>query len=432
MRLKNIYLSLSVVFFIHSIGQAQSSAAFGGAKFAPEESKKLLIIGQDLGSVGGLTDYSEGYIDYVGELMPAGVTSYTSIESLSGLTQTANWGAGDVNADLYLNDPSFSNSFLVIGLYLVGILDEINSGLHDENILSFARWVKEQEVPIFIRIGYEFEGPWNNYDPADFKSAWRYIVHKFDEEKVRNASFVWQSAGLNYPNILQWYPGDEYVNWFGYSQFDGFNMGQSIKQLALQKDKPIMIAEATPKLVLSNMQGQQNWNVWFQRVFDEIYENDRIKAFCYINANWDAQSMWVGQGWGDSRVEADPFIKEKWEVEIEKEPWIHGTDELLEQLNFTDWLELSTAINENEIVQNNELKIQSSLDGTKIYLNDHSFFHEIRVTSLDGKEERKVTNLNTTSYTFHPNDLNTGIYIITVIPKDSSMKFSKLHFSLSN
>lgn len=52
-----------------------------------------LFVGQDLGSVGGLEKYNQGYVDYFG--VPAGVTIYTSLESLEGLTSKVNYGAGD-------------------------------------------------------------------------------------------------------------------------------------------------------------------------------------------------------------------------------------------------------------------------------------------------------------------------------------------------
>ncbi|MEL7220626.1 MAG: glycosyl hydrolase, partial [Bacteroidota bacterium] len=237
----------------------QDSANFGAAKFAPEDGKKLLIIGQDLGFVGGLNTYTNGYVDQFSSHVPAGVTSYTSIPSLGGLTNRANWGAGDVQAQAYLNDPTFNHSFIVIGLYLVGVLEGINDGDHDQSIQTLANWIKGQNRPVFIRIGYEFEGPWNAYAPNAFRDAWRHIVHIFDEEEVRNVAYVWQSAGLNYSNILDWYPGDEYVNWLGYSQFDGQNMGQSIKSLAIQRNKPIMIAEATPRVDLGDGNGQAHW-----------------------------------------------------------------------------------------------------------------------------------------------------------------------------
>ena len=372
-----LFLSLSIPIF------SQESANFGEPKFAPSNGKKLLIIGQDLGSVGGLNLYTNGYIDNVGTAMPSGVTSYTSIESLGGLTATANWGAGDIRGQAYVEDEDFDQSFIVIGLYLVGILDQINNGQKDNNIRTFANWVKGQNRPVFIRIGYEFEGPWNNYNPTKFQNAWRYIVHIFDEEEVRNAAYVWQSAGLNNSSISSWYPGDEYVNWVGYSQFDGQNMGQSIKNFAIQKNKPIMIAEAAPRVVLSSGDGQFHWDNWFEPLFDEIYANDRIKALAYINANWDLQPMWTGQGWGDSRVEANAVVKQNWENEIAKEPWLMAGESLFDSLFYQDYIITNTS--NISFSEENKLSISHQPQEIQIQLIDNELMEELIIWDMSGK-----------------------------------------------
>ncbi len=369
-----VLLSLAVV-------TAQQSANFGQAKFAPEDGKKLFIIGQDLGSVGGLASYRNGYIDLVDADMPAGVTSYTSINNLGGLTTLANWGAGDVRAQSYVDDSDFDNSVIVIGLYLVGILDQIVAGDKDQEIREFANWVKGQDRPIFIRIGYEFEGPWNNYDPDEFKLAWRYIVHRFDELQVRNAAYVWQSAGLNYSNIQRWYPGDEYVNWFGYSQFDGQNMGISIRNLARSKGKPVMIAEATPKIDLGVGDGQSHWDQWFERVFDEIYADDDIKAFAYINADWDSQPMWEGQGWGDSRVQINTTVHELWVEEMNKEPWLFGNEDLFDELDYRGWITSVSDIDRDRL----DLRLTSNAGSLHVSFDDAAEIDEVAVFDQSGR-----------------------------------------------
>ena len=379
--MKNIFLLLLTVIAFQL--NAQSSAANGAAKFAPEDGKKLLIIGQDLGSVGGLATHSNGYVDNVDCHIPAGVTSYTSIGSLDGLTVQANWGAGDVRAQSYLEEETFDNSFIVIGLYMVDLLEATSDGNLDNNIRNLANWTKGQDRPVFIRIGYEFEGPWNNYTPNAFKNAWQHFVHIFDEEEVKNAAYVWQSAGLNYSNISDWYPGDEYVNWVGYSQFDGTNMGQSIKNFAIQHDKPIMIAEAAPRVDLGAGNGIGHWNNWYVPLFNEIYDNDRIKAFAYINADWDNQPMWTGQGWGDSRVQVDDYIKGKWELEIKKEPWLTATEDLFLELNYETWLTVATEdINTS---QNDDLEVIVQGQEINVRLKSGKDLDSISVWDFNGK-----------------------------------------------
>ena len=61
-----------------------------------------------------------------------------------------------------------------------------------------------------------------------------------------------------------------------------------------------------------------------------------IKGLAYINVNWDAQSMWEGQGWGDSRVEVNDFILDAWLSEINQEKWMNSSPELFDLLGYEE------------------------------------------------------------------------------------------------
>ena len=313
---------------------AQESAHFGAAKYAPEDGKKLLILGQDLGAVGGLNAYRQGYVDAM-DHVPAGVTSYTGLPAMNALTDLANWGAGDLKAQLYLKEKRFDNSFMVIGLWMVGQEAAVGQGAHDKAIRRLGAWIKKAKRPVFLRIGYEFDGPWNNYSPADFIQAWKKIVSIFDNQGIKNCAFVWQSAGIPDTDIQSWYPGDEYVNWVAYSLFSGIGQGDKMLAFARQHDKPVMIAESTPRgKNLRRGNGLSIWNNWFSPYFTSIYAHDEIKAVHYINANWDSQKMWIGQEWGDSRIQVDSLINERWNIEMAKSSWIMASENLFRKLGY--------------------------------------------------------------------------------------------------
>lgn len=326
--------------------ETQESAAFGAAKFAPADGEKLLIIGQDLGAVGGLRTHNDGYIDHITSHLPSGITTYTSLPSLGGLTSVINWGAGDVNGNTYLKDNTFENTTIAVGLYLVDELFNISMGFHDNEIERLARWIKKTKRPVFLRIGYEFDGSWNHYDPIQFKEAWWHIVELFDKANVNNVAYVWQSAGINTANIEEWYPGDAYVNWVGYSHFDGPNPGQRMRDFALIHQKPIIIAEATPRLNLAEGDGEAHWKHWYQPLFDTIYANDNIKALAYINANWEAQPMWIGKGWGDARVEINDFVLDAWKLEMNKKSWCMADENLFCFLDYELWTDTKKNLKE--------------------------------------------------------------------------------------
>ncbi|GAL28339.1 hypothetical protein JCM19239_3595 [Vibrio variabilis] len=56
---------------------------------------------------------------------------------------------------------------------------------------------------------------------------------------------------------------------------------------------------------------------------NHLKENqDVIKIIAYINADWDAQPMWKGQGWGDTRLQSNLYIANKWRRTIKREEWL--------------------------------------------------------------------------------------------------------------
>ncbi len=368
-------------------------------RLLPAKDKVLLIIGQDLNSVNGYTD--SGYFPE-----PGGITSYLAFYNLNSasfpaygalgqspdgeaLTADVDWGAGPLNA--YRAALDFPDSALVIGLniaegsgddiWAVGGLADIGVGAYDENIRRLARFCKQLNKPIYLRIGYEFDGAWNRgYAKASsYIYAYRRIVEVMREQGVSNVAYVWQASGSpiddviegRRENIRDWYPGDDYVDWMGLSWFlpadevrqnapSQRELTDEVINFARLKTKPVMIAEAAPQgydlgeMTKANIgplwDGKSGsdrqktsqavvWDEWFQPVFDYIHTNsDVIRAFAYINANWDVQALWsppYRQGyWGDSRVQVNSDIRSRWLNEIgNTDFWLHGDEGLEKQLS---------------------------------------------------------------------------------------------------
>ena len=64
-----------------------------------------------------------------------------------------------------------------------------------------------------------------------------------------------------------------------------------------------------------------------------------IRAVAYIDANWNARPQWMpgavqGGYWGDARVQANDLILERWLEEISDPFWLHGREDLFEQLGW--------------------------------------------------------------------------------------------------
>lgn len=330
------------------------------AKFLPPGAKRLLFVGQDLGAIGGTPGHSNGYFEHVSKHI-GGVTTYTSFPDLHGLIEPANWGAGDINAEALLKSPHFEGSAISIGLYLVDQLPLINSGKHDSTIDRLAKWIHESKRPVFLRIGYEFDGYWNHYDPEEYRSAYRRIVTRIRESGTDNFASVWQSSTSpvddaverKQENIADWYPGDDVVDWCGLSWFlasrKQHELSDELLQFARQHHKPVMICESACQAydlgagtkrnfntMIDGAPGENRtskspdeiWGEWFRPYFEYIDKNDDvIRAVAWINCNWDKQPMWgppYNEGyWGDTRLQASPQILKRWRRQVSSDTWLH-------------------------------------------------------------------------------------------------------------
>ncbi|MDR3140775.1 MAG: glycoside hydrolase family 26 protein [Tannerellaceae bacterium] len=307
--------------------------------FEPPAGKCLVFIGQDLGAVGGLPGYSDGYCDAFAT--PAGVTVYLGLNpggKVLGLMDTANWGSGDCCANQYAEAKRFDGVMIAVGLAIVGQETNIVQGKLDGNLGEISLWIKQLSPrPVFLRIGYEFDGhDWNHYQPETYIAAYRYIKNFIDNQGINNVAYVWQSKGWGTPltDYDKWYPGDEYVDWYGYSYFN--DPDDVMIRFARTHGKPVIIAEATPTLrengkfidadLKKDEVARAMWDKWFTPFFNTIENNaDVIKAFSYINVDWYTQRMWVNDAifnQCDSRIQKNGYISKKWADKMKRLQYI--------------------------------------------------------------------------------------------------------------
>ncbi len=372
--------------------------AVRAAKFLPPDGRRLMIIGQDLESV-------QGYVGSGQFPVPAGITTYFSIYHLrnpakeyggmgldNDLVPTSRdadwWRAGRYNA--WTSAAAYPQSTLAIGLELAeqqaeNGLARLIGGEFDAEIQKLAAFLKKLDQPVFLRIGYEFDGAWNGgYNNATrYVAAWRRIVDHLRKAGVTNAAYVWQSSTSPADDSIDggfeadlgiWYPGDDYVDWVGCSWFLRLDEGGSnpkaphtqkdlLEQLftfARKRGKPVFICEAAPQgyfieekknanigAVIDGPSGENVvpksaemiWREWYMPFFKTIAENaDLVRGVAYINCYWDKQGMWgppYESGlWGDSRLEIDPRIATYWRETMQEKVWLHGGPNLFEQLGF--------------------------------------------------------------------------------------------------
>lgn len=206
--------------------------------------------------------------------------------------------------------------------------DDVADGLYDEQIENFIQGLKHLARPVYIRIGYEFNGStWNGYQAETYKQAFVRITQKIREANVEAAT-VWCFAVDGDVYFPPFYPGDEYVDWWGIDLFSADHLIAPITRRFLDSaavhQKPVMIGESTPRYV-GTTDGQTSWEDWFEDYFNLIYTRPEIKMFNYINWDWSQYPQWAN--WGDCRLEANEYVKNRFANEMDSAVYLHAQSE---------------------------------------------------------------------------------------------------------
>ena len=313
-------------------------------KFVPINGQTLLFVGQDIDTINEYVEETQ--------LQPAAVTAYISVNE-TGVYRRTNHPNGPLDLQSYI--AGYPNSVISVGLSMIEAYDRIvagDKGLR-KSLDKIIEELKSTHRPVFLRIGYEADGYWNNYQPETYKKMWQYVVDRIAALNAENIATVWQLAthcGMTEENrglgntlrgydYDQWWPEDSTtVDWVGFSYFsqmldcpgntlsgglpEGFgslgDMDENGASLALEnvvnylktKGKPLFIAEATPKRFDINKltykmsydttiddrfesNPQEIWDGWFKPFFSFVKRHqDVIKAIAYINMPWNNYQGW--------------------------------------------------------------------------------------------------------------------------------------------
>ncbi|MBT3397918.1 hypothetical protein HOA55_04935 [archaeon] len=230
----------------------------------------------------------------------------------------------------------YPNIMLQIGFKLLAegdgdITPEILEGKYDKEIDDFLNTVKELKNPTFLRIGYEFDKK-GKYNPKSFVKAWKYVVEKIRKAKIENIATVWCACPFNGTDpVEQFYPGDDYVDWFGIDVFFARHITGKYKpvedflKLAKKHKKPVMVGESTAAGV-GVIDGEKSWKDWFEPYFKWIHDHKHIKAFCYINWDWIKDKTWGSPGtWGNCRIEENEIVRKKFVKELSNPVYVHNS-----------------------------------------------------------------------------------------------------------
>ena len=244
-----------------------------------------------------------------------------------------------MNQKAYLDSPTLDRCVMHLSISMEGNSeDKVADGSYDHLIRELVDFVRDHpEHPFLIRIGYEFDGSWNDYDPPNFRKAFQRIVSALQDANLTNFATVYASSSGATPQQFEQYdPGPEYYDWVGYSWWGGERDGRAALDFARKVGKPIFIAEATPRGHFFDREDpQQVWDTWFQQFFTHIEENkDVVRAVSYINANWEGQDMWKGEKWGQTRLETAPLLKSKWLEKMAEAQFVNAVDKPFDLIGF--------------------------------------------------------------------------------------------------
>jgi hypothetical protein len=215
---------------------------------------------------------------------------------------------------------------LITGTFNVHVESILNGSL-DTQIREVANNLKAIESPVFLRPGFEF-GSGNagaHSDPdlnaSDFKSIWLHLYNIFQEEGVGNIAWIWNTVNPQLFNYMEWYPGDEFVDWWGINYFTAgqISSGDNFLTAAAEHNKPIMICESSP-IENNGTINASNWQNWFEPYFAKIDEYPNIKAFIYIHDPWDRGPF---VSWPDSRITSNETIKSNYTMQLSDSIYVH-------------------------------------------------------------------------------------------------------------
>jgi len=206
------------------------------------------------------------------------------------------------------------------------------TGEYDRYITGFAEQLKTLDNDVYIRFAHEMNGNWYPWSGVKigrnkYIAVYRYIKDLCDKTVKSGSnrlkwvfSVNWQDVPEENNSFIQYYPGDEYVDYIG---IDGYNWGDSgswsgwqsfrkifrtrYRQIMRHFNKPVIITE------FSSTSSGGDKAVWISRAMTDIGKMPGIKAFILFNV--DKETDWsfpAETDWGRQLKEKlkNPYFKD--------------------------------------------------------------------------------------------------------------------------
>ena len=229
-----------------------------------------------------------------------------------------------------------------VGLYFQSIQAQVASGARDTEIAMLADGLLESHNPVLLRIGYEFNNPWVLYDSGKYVKSFRSIVGLLRARHASNVAAVWNATptGFKAANYMDWYPGDDVVDWWSINIFDldDFDRPEvaAFLDAARAHHKPVLIGEASPIMrrtipsfgwiplpLVRGPASETEAAEWYSKFIELIRRRPEIQAVTLISLDWHRLRSELGiaifgptWGWPDARITQWPEALELWKAAI--------------------------------------------------------------------------------------------------------------------
>ncbi|HUM09441.1 MAG TPA: glycosyl hydrolase [Myxococcaceae bacterium] len=147
-------------------------------------------------------------------------------------------------------------------------LDNIIAGQFDADLRAWADGAKAFGAPLVVQYGTEVNGDWNPWSapynggldagPEKFRKAYRHIVEVMRAAGATNITWALHINGENWPgddprnNAGAYYPGDDVVDWIGFSLYQNYGAGdprcRDISQLLADREAELGAAATSKPL----------------------------------------------------------------------------------------------------------------------------------------------------------------------------------------
>lgn len=222
----------------------------------------------------------------------------------------------------------------------------VASGALDAAVRALTAGLRALARPVFLRVGYEFNGPWNGYRAPSYIGAYRRIAAAVRADDVLNATvaLVWDGSCDAAVDPTPFWPGADVVDWQGVNIFSGASAPAAPAGSCLWfwlntstfDGIPLMIGEATPRGLNVSDPAAGAWRAWYAPLLALLDAFPRVKLLSYIDMDWEATDNGRWKGWGDSRVEVAlaSGVAAAWQAELERARWVNrlGRDAMLAAL----------------------------------------------------------------------------------------------------